>query len=311
VCYMENYRFYKDSVGQISHLDSIKAIGSSVGWFFNEGLKFLAADRVTEGVNLAEFQHGGNYGMSLSISAETIALEKDVFYTWGWVSKGDKRTRAIPNPYLFRLKDSHSASMDKLLFVSTEAPRYYVRFDTALLPEDMPKYLEDEKIFLQGLAVDARNKILYRPPTNSYGWGGETKIKEICPDCRFVSEKILTTWMQKVKLVVIDHPHTAFIEALTINVPCVFYWDHDVYLMRPEAERYFDLLRDAGILFKDPLSAARKASEIFDNPKAWWLTDSVQKARIEFCRKYAYTAEDWATIWERDLNSLRTDYKRQ
>jgi len=111
--------------------------------------------------------------------------------------------------------------------------------------------------------------------------------------------------MQKVKLVVIDHPHTAFIEALTINVPCVFYWDHNVYLMRPEAERYFDLLRDAGILFKDPLSAARKVSEIFDNPKAWWLTPGVQKARIEFCSKYAYTAEDWADVWEKNLNNLK------
>ena len=110
--------------------------------------------------------------------------------------------------------------------------------------------------------------------------------------------------MKKVKIVVVDHPHTTFIEALTVNVPCIFYWDHEAYLMRPEAERYFELLRNAGILFKNPLSAAKKLSEIFDNPMEWWLEDSVQKARIEFCNRYAYTRKDWVKIWAAELRKV-------
>jgi len=114
----------------------------------------------------------------------------------------------------------------------------------------------------------------------------------------------LINWMKKAKLVVIDHPHTAFLESLTINVPSVFYWDHDIYSMRQEAEPYFQLLRDAGILYKDPVSAARKVNEIFDDPEEWWLSDVVQDARKEFCDRFAYARKDWMDVWVKELRRL-------
>ena len=102
----------------------------------------------------------------------------------------------------------------------------------------------------------------------------------------------------------VDQPATALIEALTINVPSVFYWDHEIYLMRPDAERYFRLLQEAGILFTDPASAANKVKEIFDNPAGWWFRDDVQKARLEFCKQFCYARKDWANIWAKELRGL-------
>jgi len=75
--------------------------------------------------------------------------------------------------------------------------------------------------------------------------------------------------MRKTNIVVVDHPGTSALEAFVINAPTVLYWDHDKYLIRPEAEPYFQALRDAGILYKDPVSAAEKVNEIFDNPEEW------------------------------------------
>lgn len=92
-----------------------------------------------------------------------------------------------------------------------------------------------------------------------------------------------------------------FLEALTINAPCIFYWDHDVYLIRKEAEEYFGILRDSGILYKDPISAAKKVNEIFDDPMNWWLKEEVQNARSVFCERFAYTKKNWLKEWTDEL----------
>ena len=74
--------------------------------------------------------------------------------------------------------------------------------------------------------------------------------------------------------------------------------------MRPDAEPYFQALRDAGILYKDPVSAAEKVNEIFDNPGEWWLSNRVQDAREEFCDRFAYARKDWLEVWVKELKKF-------
>lgn len=306
MCYMENYKFYRNS---IRSTDSVKVVGSAVGWFFNERFKSFAAEAVSKGANLIDFQHGGGYGQSLSAPTETIALEKDIFYTWGWNSETSSNIKPLPSPYLSRLKDSHSPKMDRIIFVGTSGQKYHYRFDTGLLPEDMKKYFFDKKIFFQTLLNEIKNEILYRPYSHDLGYGeveAEVEVvKKACPNVKFLYKGRLTDWMKKVKLVVIDHPHTSFIEALTINVPSVFYWDHDVYLMRPEAEEYFDVLRKAGILYKKPEDAAKKLIEVFDDPIEWWRSKDVQDARNIFLERFGYSRKDWLKIWAEELKQIQ------
>lgn len=304
MCYIENYRFYKDSVKNIKSIESVRIVGSAVGWFFNERFKFFAAEAILKGANLIEFQHGGGYGVALAGPREQLSLEKDIFYTWGWSSKKHNKIKPLPSPHLSKLKNTHRPRIDNILFVGTNMPKYHYRFHTFPLPEDMPKYFEDKKIFFQALPEEIRNKVFYRPYPRKRGWGEAEVVKQVCPNAKIVSKSRLVKWMQKVRLVVIDHSFTSFIEALSINVPCIFYWDHRVFLMRDEAEKYFSLLRDAGILFKDPLSAAQKVKDVFDNPMQWWLNSAVQNARIQFCSRYAYDRRDWAKIWMRELKHL-------
>lgn len=303
--FMENYKIYRDSLDGTENIDYIKMVGSATGWFFNERLKFFGAELSAKGTLLAEFQHGGNYGVSLATPPETMALEKDIFYTWGWSLNESHKTRPFPNPHLSKLKNTyHLERYDKILFVGVTLPKYHYRFTTWLLPEDMPKYFEDKKIFIKLLSDEIRKKILYRPYFDDYGWNEKEFIQHICPDVELLLKGKLVKWMQKVRLVVIDHPHTSFLEALTINAPCIFYWDHDVYLMRPEAEEYFKLLRDAGILYKSPIGAAEKINEISLEPMSWWLNKKVQEARLKFCEHFAYARSDWMEIWAKEIRQI-------
>ena len=43
--------------------------------------------------------------------------------------------------------------------------------------------------------------------------------------------------------------------------------------------------------------AAKKVNNISENVNDWWFSEKVQKARKNFCMKFAFTANDWATDW--------------
>ncbi len=301
MCFMENYQSYRKN---IKNEGFAQIVGSAVGWFFNEEFKFFAADAVSKGAYLIDFQHGGGYGHSLTLPVETISLEKDMFFTWGWNSKKHNEIKPLPSPHLYRLKDIHSPRHDKFLFIGTVNPRYHFRFHTYLQPDDMPKYFEDKKVFFQALPDKIKKKTLYRPYQTDYGWGEIKAIKKVCPNAKYVLKGKLVSWMKKVKLVVIDHPHTSYIEALTINVPCIFYWDHDVYLMRSGAQGYFDALLKAGIHYKTPEDAGKKLIEVFEDPIGWWRTKEVQDARNTFLERFGYSRKNWLKIWTEELEQI-------
>jgi putative transferase (TIGR04331 family) len=300
MCYLETYRYHKDKVNKFS---SLKVLMSSVGWNNNGMFKLLAAESLLRGAKLIEVQHGGGYGMWLNIPGEKFALEKDYFYSWGWGSYENKKIKTMPSPYLSGLKDTHLNVIDKILFIGNTAFRYKCRFASVLFSDDVPKYFNDKKTFYQKITTALRGKILYRPYSREE-WNEQKFIASSCPDVGFVTKGRLVEWMRKAKIVVIDQPYTSFLEALTINVPSVFYWDHEVFMMRPEAEPYFQALREVGILYKDPASAAEKVNEIFDNPGEWWLSNRVQDAREEFCDRFAYARKDWLEVWVKELKKF-------
>ena len=302
VCYLETYEYHRRKISQ--YIDSLKLICSSVGWSSNEEFRFFAAEYVSNGAKYIEFQHGGNYGMSLTVHEEKLAFEKDVFFSWGWKSSDYKNVNILPGSRLSKLRDTHKMKLDNVVFVTTTAYRYECKMTDALHSDNIPGYLRSQELFIMSLRNIIKDKILYRPNSKDVGWGEKEHIKKIRADIKVILNDKLINWMKKAKLVVIDHPHTAFLESLTINVPSVLYWDHDIYLMRQEAEPYFQLLRDAGILYKDPVSAARKVNEIFDDPEVWWLSDDVQDARKEFCDRFAYAREDWMDVWVKELRKF-------
>lgn len=300
--FIENYLLYRTDA---ANPRGCKIIGSAVGWYYNEFFKCFAAEESAKGTRLIDFQHGAVYGMSLAAPCETISSEKDAFYTWGWTLSGNPKMKPLPSPRLSKLKNTHAQKNDKLLFIGTIEYKYVSRFHSVAFPEDMPEYFEKKGVLLRCLSEEARRHVLYKPFFNDYGWGCEKGIvADACPGAEFINKGMAHKLMQKAKFVVVDSPSTPFLEALTINVPSVFYWDHEVFLMRQESEKYFDLLRKAGILHKDPESAAKKINQVFGDPMRWWLSKEVQDARAEFCGRFGYARKDWLSVWIDEFKNL-------
>jgi len=301
ICYIEDYRYHKSKIKTMAKL---KFIGSSVGWNRNDKFKFFSAESLLKGATLARFQHGGGYGLSRFAPMYTLGSEKDIFYSWGWTDKKRKNVKPLPSVYLSRLINTYTGRLNKILMVGTGVDRHIKRIDTVLFPDDITVYFHDKKRFLAALKEVPQSRIMYRPD-KELDWKEVDCIMDVCPTIEIVKKKKLIHWMQKVKVVVIDHGGTSFLEALTINVPTVLFWDHEVFLTSSDAEPYLKALRDAGILYKDPVSAAEKVNEIYDNPEEWWLSDKVQDVRKEFCGRFAYARRDWIDVWVKELRKFK------
>ena len=302
ICYVEDYFHYSNSVS--NNID-LNLVGSAVGWGHSEFFKFFAAEAALKGAKLAEFQHGGGYGSSMLTPLEELSVERGVFYSWGHTYKDNRNVIPLPSPYLSKLMDSYSCKNvnNDIVFVGTAIFKQFRNFESHYLQDDIVYYFNSKNNFLDALPGDIRKYIIYRPGLK-LGWQELNIIKKIAPEIQYNVKGRLTDLMRKARITVVDHPATSFIEALVINVPTVLYWDHDICLMRLEAEPYFQALRDAGVLYKDPVSAAEKVNGIFDNPEEWWHSDAVQNARKEFCDRFAYARKDWLDVWVKELRKF-------
>jgi putative transferase (TIGR04331 family) len=78
-------------------------------------------------------------------------------------------------------------------------------------------------------------------------------------------------------------------------------WDPAYCELNNSAQPYFDELREAGILFDNPESAASHVNEIYQDPMSWWKTEKIQKTRKRFCKQYVRFESDWVTIWKNEI----------
>ena len=91
-CYLEGFKNYSNYIDSFKEIVKMKFLGSAVGWFFNEPLKFFAAKATLSNTKLIEFQHGGGYEVFLPKLIDAVALEKDLFYAWGTSSLNNEKT---------------------------------------------------------------------------------------------------------------------------------------------------------------------------------------------------------------------------
>ena len=94
-----------------------------------------------------------------------------------------------------------------------------------------------------------------------------------------ISAKLL---MRESELVVIDYISTAYLEALIMNIPTIFFWDPNSCYLNEDNLNFFDSLIAVGICQTDPIKAAMFVESIMVDPQAWWMSESVQQAKNDF-----------------------------
>jgi putative transferase (TIGR04331 family) len=314
--YLEGYEQARDETLD-RHSKFPKVLVSQTGWYFSEGLKFLAAEASEKGSRLVASQHGGFYGMVRSMPDESHESKlSDSYVVWGWANSESGNQRSLPGSKMSaalsiqRKKDSNVTD-DTISFVTVTGPRYLLKFLSSPVGGQWEEYFEWESRFLSALSEDAMRRIVLRPLPRDYGWNLKDRISKEHPNVKWDDGRPFVHRLKQSSLLVIDNPVTTFLEAMAANVPSVLFWDPSRWEMREEAEAYIQMLRDAGILWDLPEEAAAKVDEIRQDPWEWWGTSQVQKARETLGERYALARKDWAKQWSRALKEEAALQKRR
>ncbi len=306
VSLFEEFRERRNMASAFINKKRIKTIFSSEYLWLNDTEKFVLAEIKNNGGKIIGRQHGGTYGCLMINLHELVERSIcDYFITWGWSDKKSCPTVPLPVPYLSGKTNSQTRKRNKILFIGSHAPMYMYNYQDYWMPEFVcSKYYFMKKVFFENLNGSLKKMLLYRPYPHEYGWNEKEEIRKMLPDVNFLIKKPAIIGMKTCSIVIIDHPSTSFLEALQINVPTIIFWDNNQSPMRDEAQLYFQLLHESGILYYDPLAAAKKANEIADDPQDWWKSQKVQIARQKFCRRYVWADENWKDIWSRAIKII-------
>lgn len=251
-------------------------------------------------------QHGGSYGQALSFPLGKIEYEATGgFITWGWKYKHiyDSNYYALSSPMLSKLK-KHEEREDSMIFVGNMLPAYVYRLNNYLAPEQIKDYLRNKMLFLEHLEQGVLNKLKYRPYFDDYGTKEMEYVGEILPKNQFLIKGKLTDFFPRIRLAVIDHPTTTFLQSLVMNTPTILYWDPAQFIFCKDASPFFDRLRDAGILFDRPEAAAKKVNEVWPDVKSWWDNPDRQCVKDDFCFRFARASVNWRSEWAQFLKGL-------
>jgi putative transferase (TIGR04331 family) len=304
--YLEGYKSLVQLTDEIEWPSLPKIIYTSNASIGGDFFKCWAACKTEKGVKLVLGQHGGQYGVGKWVSTEEHELSiSNHFITWGWTGLS-KKFFPLPASKLACIhKRLTSNSSGGLILAQASAPRYSYWMYSIPVSSQFGDYFNEQVLFANALSNKIRSLLTVRLYPKDYGWGQKARWLNALPDTKFDSfSNSLEESISVSRLFIGTYNSTTFLETFSANVPTIIFWNPAFWELRESAKADYHMLREAGILYDTPESAAKKVEEIWDDVNGWWQQTHIQKARIAFCSKYAITATDWLSQWKNTLKKI-------
>lgn len=305
--YLEHFSHNEEQVRKLFPAYYPRVLATANSFYANEIFKIYAAFGHRNGTKLVCIQHGGGYGTGAFLPGETYERRiTDYFISWGWSDNEDGKVIPMPSAKLsnkqrIRFRDKNR----RILWVSTNFPRYLLRFFSRPIGPQISTYHEDQIAFGRRLNKWILRQTEMRLYFEDYGWNVKEKLGKNLPELHFDDRHFpLIDKAMKSRMVVIDHHATTLFETLSANIPTIIWWNPYYFEIHRRAEPYFKILEKAKIFFGDPISAAEHLNSVYKNVELWWSDRNVQNARSQFVDRFAKTSQKWMDIWVTELHEL-------
>lgn len=312
--YLEGYRACREWVQQNWNRAKTKAVVTANALTYNESFKFLAAEMKERGAKLIVTQYGGSCGNARYNPFEGYERKAaDQFWSWGWGEQADG-VKPMPNPKLSFLATRRKSGLQKgepyIFYVGNSLPRYHFRTWSCPTAHQVLDYLKWLTRFLEAMEVEVRAQLVFRPHPLDWGWSLRRRLREAFPDLRLDSpQSNYHRGLLGASLVIHDANQTTFLESLAANIPTVVFWDPHLWELRADAEPYYRLLHDAGILYCDPMAAAGAVNRIWPEVEKWWQLTKVQQARQTFVQQFALHSSAWLEKWRLGFTKILVEVR--
>jgi putative transferase (TIGR04331 family) len=260
--------------------------------------KFWTAEKTEKGSKLIVSQHGGHYGVGKWNASEDHEIDvSDIFLSWGWKAKGVK-SLSSSKLINFEYKTVTSNKSDILMALGL-TQRYSYWLYSIPTSSQWKEYLDDQVKFVDLLPQNIKKFIKIRLSPSDYKWSHKQRMLDKLPFVKFDNSK--NTFQSSVansRVFIGTYNATTFLETFSANIPTIIFWNPKYSEIRKDAEPYFKLLYDVGIMHYSPESAANHLTNIWGNIDDWWNLEETQSARLSFINQYAKTSSNWINEWK-------------
>ncbi|MEO5335324.1 MAG: LIC12162 family protein [Magnetospirillum sp. WYHS-4] len=259
------------------------------------------------GERVVRTQHGAVYGCEeFTAQVELLEYYHDAFVTWGWTEQDDLPGRflPLPSPFLSKLANRHRETTGDLVLVGTRSRLRPNQVDPVPRNGYWPAHRREKVAFLEGLPAALRGRTRYRPYLRARAEMLDLPYMQAQVPGLAVVDGDLTRTLLGCRLAAIDHPGTTLAVALAADVPTLCFFDPDCWAFSRQARPLVEALRQTGILHPSGTAAAVHAAAVWNDIPGWWRSPSVQKARQDWCRRYAWGDRFWWWHWAKEIARL-------
>jgi putative transferase (TIGR04331 family) len=272
--------------------------------------KFWIAHKVSLGTKLVSIEHGGalprfraNFNFEEAIS--------DFKLTW-FLASQKKHVQMMPPKFCYK-----SLSPRKLignliykrsycLMIGAEYTRWVSRIGFYPLASQSLSQVDQTLIFYNSLNAKVQQSFKVKPYLPNQGWNTYATYqnylgKERIEDCQSLDRAISMS-----RLIVCTYPETTFSDAIMSNTPTILLLTSCYYKFHPSSLELIGTLKDAKIIFDNPVKAAQHINAIWGSPTDWWDHQVTLKARERFKQEALGISKNWSNLWssflEKKLN---------
>lgn len=290
VCYLEGFSELHDEVKKLRWPEKPEFIFTSNEFDTNERFKLWTAEKVESGCSYITGQHGNNYGTYRYMFPSIEEITSDRFLTWGWTDGLRGHTPAFILTTADKISNNYNPEGGLLLIELHASQRLTVWDDVFCFSQ----YFADQLAFLQNLQKIPYESITIRfhKAYQSLNWFEEDRWRDFDQNIKVETGVLpIRELISNSRLVVHSYDSTGILETLSQNIPTLAFWLNGFDHLRDSAKPYYQILADAGIIHFSAESAANKVNAVWNDVDGWWKKPQVQKARKQFCDRYARTTE--------------------
>jgi putative transferase (TIGR04331 family) len=185
------------------------------------------------------------------------------------------------------------AQQKHALLVTVDLPRYSYSLYSACIAPQWLRYFEDQSAFVAHLPQRIRDALIVRMTATDYGWEQASRWRERFPELRVdEGRRPIEELVRQSRVYISTYNATTYLEALTMQVPTVIYWNPHHWELRESAILEFAALKAAGIFHDTPESAATHLAAVWDDIEGWWESPPVAAARRRFVHRYSHLPDD-------------------
>jgi putative transferase (TIGR04331 family) len=259
--------------------------------FTDDSFKIWCANKLNNGLKIAVVQHGGGlnkFNGALQYESEI----GDIYLVNGCGDQTSKSHRVVGRLW-GGMQYGKWDPRGTALMICVAMPRYAYDLRSMAIGGQMGKYFEDQFKFYENTPFDIQDKIRVRLYNVDYKWRQRQRWSHRFPKAQFDdSNRSIALSARRSRVVISTYNASAYLESLSANIPTIIFWDNELWEVPMSAEGDFKSLESVGIFHRSPASAAKQLESVWNDVGVWWFSRELQRVREDFCRKYAFWANN-------------------